>query len=88
MDQNRRNFLKIILVGSGALLTERVLGPLYSWFFSDSSAKNIAGVDSPETNSFDKINIASGNFRIVRNSDDLSIYDAAGEEIFRIDNDA
>lgn len=86
VNQNRRKFLKIILFGSGVLLTERVLGPLYSRFFSDSSDKNPTRTNSLKTNSFNKINTDSGNFSVVRNKDGLSIYDATGEEIFQIDN--
>ena len=88
MDQNRRKFIEIICIGSGALLAERVLGPLYSWFFSDSSARNTARINPSKTNSSNKINAGSGNFSIVRNNDGLSIYDTAGEEIFQIDNSA
>lgn len=77
MDQNRRKFLKIIFIGSGVLLVGRVLGPLYSRFFSNSSAK---------TNSSNEISTGYENFRIVRNNDGLSIYDTTGEEIFQIDN--
>lgn len=40
MDIDRRNFLKIILIGSGALLVEKVLGPLFSEFSDNSSTKN------------------------------------------------
>lgn len=63
-------------------MTERILGPLHSWFFGDSSAKNVALPDPS-----DKIT-GSGDFQIVRNNDGLSVYDAAGEEILQIDNDA
>ena len=80
MDQDRRKFLKIMFIGSGVLLAERVLGPLYSRFFSDSSAKN-----SAKTDSANQISTGAGSFRIVRNNDGLSIYDTTGEEIFQID---
>lgn len=36
VDENRRKFLKIIFVGSGVLLMERVLGPLFSRFSGNS----------------------------------------------------
>jgi len=80
MDAGRRKFLKIILIGSGAFLLERVLGPLHSWLFGDSSGKNYAKTDSLKTNFED--------FRIVRNNDGLSIRDIAGEEVLQIDNKA
>lgn len=78
VDQNRRKFLKIMFIGSGVLLTGKVLGSLYSWFSSDSSAKNPAKTEN-------EINNDSRGFRIVRNNDGLSIYDTAGEEILQID---
>ena len=86
VDHNRRKFLTVMLVGSGGLLTAKVLGPLYSWFFSDSSAENPARAGSLKTDSLNEIDIDSGSFRIVRNNEGLSIYNATGEEIFQIDN--
>lgn len=74
MNKNRRKFLKIIFIGSGALLMEKVLGPLFSRFVDDSSAK---------TDSFTKTN--SGDFRIIENKKILSVYDSSGEEVLQID---
>ncbi len=77
MDENRRKFLKIILIGSGAFLMEKVLTPLFSMFLNDSSAK---------TGSLNKTGFR--DFKIVENKEKLSIYDSSGEEIFQIDNEA
>lgn len=77
MNQDRRNFLKIILIGSGAFLVQGIVGPLYSRLFGDSSEK---------TDSSNEIGNSFENFRIVRNNDGLSIFDKAGQEIFQIDN--
>ncbi len=82
MDQERRKFLKVVLVGSGIILTERILGPLYSWFSDNSSEKNKIETASDETKD------TSGDFRVDRNNNSLSIYDDSGQEIFQIDNRA
>ncbi len=82
MDQERRKFLKIVLVGSGIILTEKILGPLYSWFSSNSSAKNKIKSGDDETKA------TSGDFRVDKNNNSLSIYDDSGQEIFQIDNRA
>lgn len=75
MDNNRRKFLKIMFVGSGAILMEKILGPLYSRFIDNSPAKS---------NSLNQANFK--NFRVVEGKKKLSIYDSTGEEIFKIDN--
>ena len=76
MDKNRRTFLKVLFVGSGALLAEKVLGPLFPRFFSNSFAKTAS------TNK----KIGYRNFQIVENKRNLSVYDNSGEEIFQIDD--
>lgn len=77
MDENRRKFLKIIFIGSGVFLMERVLGPVLS-FFNDSPAKTDA-----KTSSSDKISFKG--FQVVEDKKALSIYDSSGEEILQID---
>ena len=78
MDKERRNFLKIILIGSGTLLAGKVMGPLFS------GRLNLG-------NSFDKIGLPDpkktipSSFKIVENEKVLCIYDSSGEEIFQID---
>lgn len=74
MNKNRRKFLKIIFIGSGALLMEKVLGPLFSTFLDDSSAKT----DSLNKTSFK-------DFQVVENKKNLSVYDSSGEEVLQID---
>lgn len=74
MDGNRRKFLKIILVGSGVFLAEKVLSPLFSRFLDDSSVKN---------NPSDKIDFK--DFRVVEDKKGLSICNNSGEEILQID---
>jgi hypothetical protein len=75
MDENRRKFLKVALIGSGAILMEKILTPLFSGFLNNSSAK---------TGSLDKTGFKS--FQIVEDKEKLSIRDSSGEEIFQIDN--
>ena len=77
MDQNRRNFLKLIFVGSSVLFVEKVMGSLFPRFFNDIVAKP----NPPKVS--DKTNFKS--FHIIENSQRLSIYDSSGEEIFQID---
>ena len=77
VNENRRKFLKIIFIGSGALLMEKVLGPWFSRFLDSSSAK---------TGSSDKTSFR--DFRIVENKKSLSFFDSSGKEIFQIDNEA
>jgi hypothetical protein len=83
MDNERRNFLKIMLIGSGTLLAGRILGPL----FSLRSDNVIAKIEEPkETDSPAKKSPSS--FKVVENEKMLSIYDNYGEEIFQIDKGA
>jgi hypothetical protein len=76
VDKNRRKFLKIMLIGSGAFIAGKVFGPLFSKF-----------LDSPftKTDSLSKSKTGFGNFQIVENEKILSVYDNSGEEIFQID---
>jgi len=74
MNENRRKFLKIIFIGAGAFLMEKVLGPLFSRFSDDSFAKT----DSLNKTSFK-------DFQVVENKKNLSIYDSSGEEVLQID---
>ncbi|MCX6702766.1 MAG: hypothetical protein NTW60_02775 [Candidatus Wolfebacteria bacterium] len=75
MDISRRKFLKLIFVGSGAFLLEKVMGPLFSKFLDNSSV---------QTNPPAKTNFR--NFKITEDSQILSVYDSSGEEVFQIDN--
>lgn len=76
MDENRRNFLKILLIGGGTLVVGKILSPLSS-FFDDSLAKNKGStLNGPSA------------FKIVENKQILSIYDSSGEEVFQIDKSA
>lgn len=66
-----------MLLGSGAFVVEKFLGPLFSRFSNSSSAKT------------DSVNKAgSRDFRVVENNKGLSIYDSSGEEILQIDKGA
>ena len=76
MNENRRKFLKIMFIGSGALLAEKVLSPLFS-FLDAPSAK----ADSANKNNFK-------DFRVVEGQKGLSVYDNSGEEILQIDKGA
>ncbi len=77
MDNNRRKFLKIILVGSGLFMAEKVLGPLFSRFLGNSFTK---------TDSSDKASFR--DFRVVEGKKSLSVYDDSGEEVLQIDKRA
>lgn len=81
MDNNRRKFIKIMLVGSGAVLAEKIFGPLLSKFWSNS----LANTKNTHASS-DKINFKS--FRIAENKKALSIYDGTGEEVLQIDKES
>ena len=78
IDTNRRKFLTVILIGSGAFFVEKFLTPLFSRFLNDSPtpAKTVLS---------DKTDFE--NFKVVENKKILSIYDSSGEEIFQIDKE-
>ena len=40
MDESRRKFLKIILIGSGTLVVGKIFDPLFSKFLDNSSTKS------------------------------------------------
>ena len=75
-DKSRRNFLKLILVGSGALFVDKVLGPLFSGFLAEPF--NNAKADPPPKTAFK-------DFKIVESKRVLSIYDSSGTEVLQID---
>ncbi len=74
MDNNRRKFLKIILIGGGAFVVGKILNPLFSKFS-----------DSPLAKSDLSIKHEASTFKVIEDKKSLSIYDASGEEIFQID---
>jgi len=78
MNEGRRTFLKVIFIGSGAFLANKILAPLFS-FFEDSSAK---------TETYPPNKTSFKNFQIIEDKKRLSIYDNSGEEIFQIDKEA
>ena len=71
MDQNRRKFLKILLIGGGTLLVGKFLGPIILDFFSRGP----------------KVEQDFGNFRVSEDKKELIISDQTGEEIFIIDKE-
>jgi hypothetical protein len=83
MDTERRNFLKIILIGSGTLLAGKVMGPLFSGRLQNTFDQDA----SSEKNNL-LAEKSSSSFKIVENEKMLSIYDISGEEIFQIDKGA
>jgi hypothetical protein len=93
MDQERRTFLKIVLIGSGTLLAGKILNPLFSRRQNDPIMAKISNhlngpsdrtkIDSPK-----KSDSFSSSFKVVENEKILSIYDNSGEEIFQIDKEA
>jgi len=79
MDENRRKFLTIMLIGSGAFLVDRIFNPLFSRFWSGSFTKT-----NPKINPPDKKDLKM--FHIVEKKNQLLIYDSSGEKIFQIDD--
>lgn len=77
MNENRRKFLKTVLVGGGVVLAQKILGPVLHGLTSNPPAK---------ANSSDKGDFA--NFKVVKGGKGLSIYDSSGEEIFQVDDEA
>ena len=71
MNKNRRNFLKILLIGGGILLIGKFLGPRILDIFSRG----------PKTEK------DFGNFRVSEDKKELIISDQTGEEIFIIDKE-
>lgn len=47
MDENRRKFLKVMLIGSGAFLAEKIFGPLFSQF-NKTGFRNFQIVENKE----------------------------------------
>jgi hypothetical protein len=77
INRNRRKFLTVILIGSGALLVEKFLTPFFTNFLNGQPIK---------TNLLDKT--GSTGFQVVENKKGLSVYDNSGEEILQIDREA
>jgi len=65
IDKNRRKFLTVMLIGSGAFLVEKILTPLFSRFLNDSSA--------PTTKTGLSSKASLGGFRIVENKEIFQI---------------
>lgn len=80
MDANRRNFLKVMLLGSGVLMAEKFFGPLFPGFFVDSAART--GSEKKQL----AVSASHNAFRIVEDGGTVSVYDDLGEEILQIDN--
>jgi len=77
VNENRRKFIKLVLIGGGTILVGKVFSPLLLRFLDSSSTKT---QPTAKTN--------SGDFQVVENKNRFSIYDNSGEEIFQIDNEA
>jgi len=75
VDNSRRKFLKIILIGSGIFLADKVFSPL----------SRLLDTSFTKTDVFSKI--SPRDFRIIENKKGLSVYDSSGEEIFQIDKE-
>ena len=74
MNEDRRQFLKIALIGSVSFIVGKILGPVFS-VLMDNSSTDVATVEKPKPNAF----------HAVEDKHMLSIYDESGEEIFQID---
>ena len=71
MDKNRRNFIKILLIGGGTLLVGKFLGPRILDYFSAGQ----------------KVEKDFENFRVTEDNKELIVSDKTGEEIFIIDKE-
>ncbi len=81
MDKNRRQFLKILFIGSGMFIMGKVLGALFSKSWSSSLFR-----EKPLKKSLSKrVKTGSLAFRVVDNDSTFSVYDESGEEVFQID---
>lgn len=76
MDKNRRQFLKIVFIGSGALIIEKILGPFFSK--SLNVALDAPVVDKPKRK-------RQTAFKVVEDDKIFAVYDHTGEQIFEID---
>jgi len=74
VDTNRRQFLKIMLIGSGVLVIGKILGPLFSRS-SDVILSENSAVPEEEPPAF----------KALEDKRFLSIYDSSGEEVLQID---
>lgn len=80
MNEDRRKFLKTILVGGGVILAQKILGPVLHGLATNQPAK----INPPKKTADSNFN----NFKVVKAKGGLTIYDPAGEEIFQIDDGA
>lgn len=82
MNEERRKFLKIVLISGTSFMVGKVLGPLFSKILDGNLVKdNYRVPDKPESDNKTDTSL----FRVVENKKMLSVYDATGEEIFQID---
>lgn len=73
MNENRRKFLKIVLIGSASLAVGKIFGPLLSVFLEKSSH-----VESQKK-------IRPTAFKTVEDDKTLHFYDDTGAEVLQID---
>ena len=78
IDKNRRKFLTVMLIGSGAFLVEKILTPLFSRFLNSPPTPAKTGLLNKT---------AFGGFQVTENKKGLSVYDSSGEEILQIDKE-
>jgi hypothetical protein len=71
MDKDRRNFLKISLLGGGALLLAKIFGSDFMNLFSREKETKLTDFQG---------------FKVSEDNKELVIYDKNGEAIFIIDN--
>lgn len=83
MNEERRQFLKIILIGSASLIAGKVLGPVLSGLLGDQFVG-----PKPERQKKNLTTTVASAFKIVENQKMLTVFDSQGEEIFQIDKSA
>ena len=71
LDHNRRNFLRLVLIGAGVLAVGKIFGPRLLEAFSSNevTVKNFKDFTTEE-----------------KNKKELTVYDKTGEAIFVIDD--
>jgi hypothetical protein len=75
VDTKRRNLIKLAVIGSGAFVLGKILGPSINLF----SQEMVLDDGSKET--------MFNNFRVQENGEELGIYDRLGNEILVIEKD-
>lgn len=99
VNEHRRKFLKIVLIGSSSFIVGKILGPVISKFVEnmdtgmfdnlghvDYTSPRLAGRNNKQSGQPSRL--LSSGFRVNEDQSILSVFDDTGEEIFQIDKRA